>query len=110
VFSPTIGKRLQRLGLIDEIDLQLAPVLLGDGIRLYDAPGGEPVHLQRADADPNRPLAFATPASPGFSVHDALLAQPVTVIVGVPAQLDISQLPSCRRAVWAAVGSNRSGG
>jgi phosphate uptake regulator len=27
-------------------------VLLGDGIRLYDAPGGDPVHLQRDGDDP----------------------------------------------------------
>ena len=52
VFSPTIGKQLLQLGLIDEIDLHLAPVLLGDGIRLYDAPGGRPVHLARAGSDP----------------------------------------------------------
>jgi hypothetical protein len=32
-------------------------VLLGDGIRLYDAPGGEPVHLQRADADPTQTVS-----------------------------------------------------
>jgi dihydrofolate reductase len=57
VFSPTIGKLLLRLGLIDEFDLHLAPVLLGDGIRLYDAPGGEPVHLQRPDADPKRTVS-----------------------------------------------------
>ena len=50
--SPTIGSQLLRLGLIDEIDLHLAPVPLGDGIRLYGAPGGEAVHLQRAGADP----------------------------------------------------------
>jgi dihydrofolate reductase len=52
VFSPTIGRQLLALGLVDEIDLHLAPVLLGDGIRLYDAPGGEPVHLQRAGDGP----------------------------------------------------------
>jgi dihydrofolate reductase len=52
VFSPTIGKQLLDRGLIDEIDLHLAPVLLGDGIRLYDAPGGEPVHLARAGTEP----------------------------------------------------------
>jgi dihydrofolate reductase len=57
VFSPTIGKQLLRLGLIDEIDLHLAPVLLGDGIRLYDAPGGEPVHLRRAGADPTQTVS-----------------------------------------------------
>ena len=31
VFSPTIGRQLLALGLIDEIDLHIAPVLLGDG-------------------------------------------------------------------------------
>jgi hypothetical protein len=38
VFSPTIGKQLLRLALIDEIDLHLAPVLLGDGIRTLRRP------------------------------------------------------------------------
>jgi dihydrofolate reductase len=45
VFSPTIGRQLLALGLIDEIDLHVAPVLLGDGIRLYDQPGGTPIRL-----------------------------------------------------------------
>jgi dihydrofolate reductase len=39
VFSPNIGRQLLELGLIDEIDLHIAPVLLGDGIRLFDNPG-----------------------------------------------------------------------
>lgn len=52
VFSPTIGRQLLHLGLVDEIDLHLAPVLLGDGIRLYDVPGGHPLHLQRVGAEP----------------------------------------------------------
>ena len=43
--------------LIDEIDLHLASVLLGDGIRLYDAPAGEPVHLQRAGVDPTQTVS-----------------------------------------------------
>ncbi|WP_020673384.1 dihydrofolate reductase family protein [Amycolatopsis nigrescens] len=47
VLSPTIGRQLLELGLIDEIDLHIAPVLLGEGIRLYDNPGGEPIHLDR---------------------------------------------------------------
>ena len=46
VFSPTIGRQLLELGLIDEIDLHIAPVLLGEGIRLYDDPGRtEPIRL-----------------------------------------------------------------
>jgi dihydrofolate reductase len=41
------------LGLIDEIDLHIAPVLLGEGIRLYDNPGGEPIRLDRVgEGDP----------------------------------------------------------
>lgn len=38
VFSPTIARQLLQLGLVDEIDLYIAPILLGDGIRLYDQP------------------------------------------------------------------------
>ncbi|SFQ09951.1 Dihydrofolate reductase [Amycolatopsis arida] len=53
VLSPTIGRQLLELGLIDEIDLHIAPVLLGEGIRLYDNPGGEPIRLQRVgEGDP----------------------------------------------------------
>jgi dihydrofolate reductase len=47
VFSPSIGRQLLERGLIDEVDLHLAPVLLGQGIRLYDNPGGAPIRLHR---------------------------------------------------------------
>lgn len=53
VLSPNIGRQLLELGLIDEIDLHITPVLLGDGIRLYDNPGSEPIPLHRVgDGDP----------------------------------------------------------
>jgi len=53
VFSPTIGAQLLDLDLIDEIDIHIAPILLGDGIRLYHNPGSEPIRLHRLDdADP----------------------------------------------------------
>jgi dihydrofolate reductase len=53
VFSPTIGRQLLELGLIDEIDLHIAPILLGEGIRLYDNPGSAPIRLHRAgEGDP----------------------------------------------------------
>src|SRR5258708_22030403 len=42
VFSATIGRQLVELGLIDVSDLHIAPVLLGDGIRLFDNPGAHP--------------------------------------------------------------------
>lgn len=53
VFSPSIGAQLLERGLIHEIDIHVAPVLLGEGIRLYHNPGGRPVRLHRLDdADP----------------------------------------------------------
>ena len=53
VFSPTIGRQLLELGLIDEIDLHIAPILLGEGKRLYDNPGKEPIRLNRVgEGDP----------------------------------------------------------
>jgi dihydrofolate reductase len=53
VLSPTIGRQLLELGLIDEIDLHIAPILLGEGIRLYGNPGSEPIRLHRvAEGDP----------------------------------------------------------
>lgn len=45
VFSPTIGRQLLELGLIDEVDLHIAPILLGEGIRLHDNPGSAPIRL-----------------------------------------------------------------
>lgn len=54
VFSPTIGRQLLERGLIDEIDIHVAPILLGDGIRLYHNPGTPPIRLHRLDgADPH---------------------------------------------------------
>ncbi|MFJ8058711.1 dihydrofolate reductase family protein [Streptomyces sp. NPDC096142] len=51
VLSPTIGRQLLERGLLDEIDLHIVPVLLGDGIRLYDNPGGSPVPLGLLNGD-----------------------------------------------------------
>ncbi|MDH2413810.1 dihydrofolate reductase family protein [Nocardioides sp. CER19] len=49
IFSPGIGKQALELGLLDEFDLHVAPVLLGDGVRLYEAPGATPVALRHSD-------------------------------------------------------------
>jgi dihydrofolate reductase len=57
VLSPTIGRQLLELGLIDEIDLHIAPILLGEGIRLYDNPSGEPIRLHRIDEGGDPTLA-----------------------------------------------------
>jgi dihydrofolate reductase len=62
VFSPTIGRQLLDLGLIDEIDLHVAPILLGQGIRLYDTPA---VHRSASTGS-----AKATPPQPSTSGTD----------------------------------------
>lgn len=51
VLSPNIGAQLLELELIDEIDIFIAPILLGDGIRLYNNPGTEPIRLRLLDND-----------------------------------------------------------
>jgi dihydrofolate reductase len=51
IFSADIsGQAIQR-GLLDEIAVHVAPVLLGDGVRFYEAAGGEPVRWRRVDAN-----------------------------------------------------------
>ena len=51
ILSASIGRQLVGLGLVDEIELHVAPVLLGDGIRLFDNPGGVPVRLELLNGD-----------------------------------------------------------
>ena len=75
VFSPTIGRQLLGLELIDEIDLHIAPILLGEGIRLYENRGSEPIRLHGVgEGDPTsavnvryRPTTIGedSPALPG---------------------------------------------
>lgn len=50
VFSPTIGSQMLERGLIDEIDIHVAPVLLGDGIRLH-GPGSPTIRLDNLIGD-----------------------------------------------------------
>jgi dihydrofolate reductase len=54
VFSPTICAQLLERGLVDEIDIHIAPVLLGDGIRLHDAVGDSLIRLLREADEPTR--------------------------------------------------------
>jgi dihydrofolate reductase len=47
IFGANLAQQCVREGLLDEIVIHLAPVLLGDGTRLFTAPGGKPVALRR---------------------------------------------------------------
>jgi dihydrofolate reductase len=44
-----VSQSFLRAGLVDEIRIQLVPVLMGDGRRLFDDLGTERIELERAD-------------------------------------------------------------
>ncbi|MEV0213390.1 dihydrofolate reductase family protein [Micromonospora sp. NPDC050695] len=45
ILGADVAKQCLRAGLLDEILIFFAPVLLGDGVRMFDDPGGEQVRL-----------------------------------------------------------------
>lgn len=47
VLGADTARQCLEAGVLDEILVILAPVLLGDGVRLFDHPGGTNVKLQR---------------------------------------------------------------
>jgi dihydrofolate reductase len=62
VFGANVAVQCLRAGLLDEIVIHLVPVLLGDGVRLIDAPDLGPVALDRtlvATSDQITDLRFA---------------------------------------------------
>ena len=47
ILGPSTAKQVLDAGLLDEILVHIAPVLLGDGVRLFNLPGGANVKLER---------------------------------------------------------------
>lgn len=47
IHGATAAQQALAAGLLDEIDVHLVPVLLGNGVRLFDLLGGTPVNLTR---------------------------------------------------------------
>jgi dihydrofolate reductase len=47
ILGATAARECLEAGLLDEIFLCIAPVMLGDGVRLFDHPGGSNVKLER---------------------------------------------------------------
>ncbi len=45
VLGASIARQCLEAGLLDEVIVHVAPVLVGDGVRLFDRAGGEPVKL-----------------------------------------------------------------
>ena len=53
IFGANVAAQCLSAGLIDEVVVHVAPVLLGDGVRLYGgtAPGQPRVELERVELD-----------------------------------------------------------
>jgi dihydrofolate reductase len=49
VLGADVARQCLAAGLLDEVFVGIAPVLLGDGVRLFDHPGGADVRLERID-------------------------------------------------------------
>jgi dihydrofolate reductase len=47
ILGATVAKQALEANLIDEVLVHLAPVLLGDGVRLFTRSGGSPIRLER---------------------------------------------------------------
>ncbi|MEU4191864.1 dihydrofolate reductase family protein [Kribbella sp. NPDC026611] len=47
IHGATAAQQALAAGLLDELQVHLVPVLLGDGVRLFDLLGGAPVNLTR---------------------------------------------------------------
>ena len=64
VLGADVAQQCLRAGLLDEVLVHLAPVLLGDGVRLFHRPGGDPVRLEKTSVHENGQLTalrFAVP-------------------------------------------------
>jgi dihydrofolate reductase len=60
IFGASLAQQCLDAGLLDEIVIHLAPVLLGDGVRLYGAPGA----TRQVDLEgPMTDLSFGVPKS-----------------------------------------------
>lgn len=47
IATPSIAQQCLKAGLLDEIHINLVPVLLGGGVRLFERLGIEPIELER---------------------------------------------------------------
>jgi dihydrofolate reductase len=56
VLGADVARQCLQAGLLDEVLVLVAPVLLGDGTRLFEHPGGTNIPLEPLDPDDTGPL------------------------------------------------------
>lgn len=57
VLGADVARQCIQQGLLDELLVLVAPILLGDGVRLFGHPGGRRVHLEPVDPGRTGPLS-----------------------------------------------------
>jgi dihydrofolate reductase len=57
IFGAETARQCLEAGVIDEVIVHIAPVLLGDGVRFHDAPGTERIRLERIAGDASGQVA-----------------------------------------------------
>ena len=60
IFGADTARQCLQAGLVDEIIVHVAPVLLGDGVRFHAAPGAERIRLERISGDATGAVADLT--------------------------------------------------
>ena len=58
VLGANVAKQCLEAGVLDEVLVIIAPVLLGDGVRLFEHPGGTRVRLEPIDPERRGPTAL----------------------------------------------------
>jgi dihydrofolate reductase len=56
ILGATVARQAVAADLVDEVLVHLTPVLLGDGVRLFDRPGGARIKLERTSVQENGQL------------------------------------------------------
>jgi riboflavin biosynthesis pyrimidine reductase len=56
LLGANIARQCLQAGLVDEILVHVSPVLLGDGVRLFEQPGGKLVRLKKISVKENGEL------------------------------------------------------
>jgi len=58
VLGANVAKQCNDAGFLDEILVLIAPILLGDGVRLFEHPGGTRIKLEAVDPNRTGPLSL----------------------------------------------------
>jgi dihydrofolate reductase len=76
VIGADVGRQCLQAGVVDEVLTMVVPVLLGDGVRLFDVAGGAQIQLERLDVT----------VAPGATSLWFRVSSPANPRVGPPAR------------------------